>query len=285
MEKQFKRLNSKKLKSLTREERIKYFEELRVFYLSLPYNEVEKKRKAQHYLYIAKKLIFITDCLYHPQPINNETHVDRADGKGFIYVSNHLNSLDQFSLISAIGKDKPLVVLVKNTLLKLKRGLLYTYVGCEFIDLNNLKQIKNTFETLAKDVLHGRDVLIFPEGTRNTTEKLMLDFHVGAVRLAQETGAKIIPYAINEDYRILKHGHLYVRRGDEVFVSPDDDLIEANEKLEETVRTLIWDNMEQERDTHIHALNEKIKNDAIKRYLKKRNKIEQQRKRINIKNI
>ena len=283
-EREFKRLNSRKLKSLTREEVIKYYDQLRSFYLSLPYNEAEKQRKAQHYLHIGKILIPITDWLYHPTPINNESHIDRIDNKGFIYISNHLNSLDQFSLISAIGKDKPLVVLAKNTLLNLKRRWLYKYVGCEFIDLNNLRTVKTVFETLAKDILHGRDVLIFPEGTRNTTEKLMLNFQMGAVMLAQETGTKIIPYAINEDYRILRHCHLYVRRGGEFTVSPYDDLAEANERLENAVRTLIWDNMELERNTRTHTLNEEIKNDAMKRYYKKRTKLEKQRNRINTKN-
>ena len=278
----FKKLSHKKLKTLSTEEKIEYYNRLREHYLSLPYDETKKDIKSKNFLRAAKILLPIIDLIYPIKLINNESPIDRIENKGIIYVSNHLNSLDQFSLISAIGKDKPLVVLAKNTLLKLKRGVLYNYVGCEFIDLNNLKNIIKVFETLAQDILHGRDILIFPEGTRNTTEKCMLPFHAGAVMLAQETGTKIVPYAINEDYRPFKCENLFVRRGEEFVVSPDDDLNEANEKLEEIVATLIWENMELERDIRTKELNSKIKDDAMRQFVKKRNKLEQQRRKINV---
>ncbi|MCM1371136.1 MAG: 1-acyl-sn-glycerol-3-phosphate acyltransferase [Clostridium sp.] len=280
MEKDFKRISPKKLKNFTMEEKIRYYNQLRDYYLSLPYDNDLKNKKADNFLKAAKVIISITDWLYNPKPINNENEINRIDGKGIIYISNHQSSLDQFPLISAIGKGKPLVVLAKNTLLKLKRGILYKYVGCEFIDLDNIRSTKQVLEVLAKDILHGRDVLIFPEGTRNTTGNYMLDFKLGAVILAQETGTKIVPYAINEDYKIFKENYLYVRRGQEFNASLDDDIIEANEKLQEIVRTLIWENMELERSMRINNLNKDIREEAYNQFVKKRDKLENQRKKL-----
>ena len=240
---------------------------------------MEKKQKEQNFLRVAKIIIPSINFLYNPKIIQDSSQeIERIDGKGLIYVSNHLNSLDQFPIISAIGQDKPLTILAKSNLLKLKRGKLYQYVGCKFIDINDLKSISKTIEELTKIVLHGGDILIFPEGTRNTTDKYMLKFMTGAITIAQNTGTKIIPYAINEDYKFFKN-HLYVRKGEEFLVDIDKDIKSANEELEEIVRSLIWYNMELERGTKSTMQGEREK--AIKYYQKKKSKLEKQRKKIN----
>lgn len=278
---EFKELSPKKIQSLTTEEKIAYYKRLKEEYLKKPYDEKQKAKLDKNFLNAGKVIIPLTDFLYHPKGINTESEIERIDNMGFIYVCNHLSSLDQFPLISVIGKEKPLTVLAKDTLLKLKRGILYKHVGCEFINLNSFKSMNEALDELTKHVFRGRDVLIFPEGTRNVSEKFMLDFKPGAVMVAQKTGTKIVPFAINEDYRIDKNNYLYVRRGEPMTISYDDNIKDANERLEETVRTLMWENMELERQQRVNELDSNIKMEASKYFENKRLKLEKQRKKIN----
>lgn len=281
LEQSFKRISTKKIKSLSIEQRKEYYENLRKYYLSLPYDENERIKKEKHFLQVAKVLVTTIDVLYQPKFVGFETPIDRIDGKGLIYVCNHLTSLDQFPIISAIGKDKPLIILAKDTLLKLKRGRIYQYVGCEFVNEKDIKSQITVLRRLSQSILRGKDVLIFPEGTRNSTAEYMLSFKGGPTTIAQETGTKIIPCAINENYKLFKKNNLYVRRGHELIVTPDDDRELANEKLEEAVRTLIWENMIDERRFIITSIDESIKEAAMKQLIKKQKKLEKQRKKIN----
>ena len=75
----------------------------------------------------------------------------------------------------------------------------------------------------------------------------MLDFKLGAVSLAQQTGAKIVPFAVNNNYKI-GGDNLMVRVGKPIEVKVTDDLVQKNEELRDTIATMIWDNMELEQE-------------------------------------
>ena len=74
---------------------------------------------------------------------------------GVIYVSNHLGSLDQFPIMTAIG-NSPTHYLAASTLLPLKRGLLYRKTGCIFVDRNDTNSRCDSKEKLAQYVLKGK---------------------------------------------------------------------------------------------------------------------------------
>lgn len=86
----------------------------------------------------------------------------------------------------------------------------------------------------AKEILEqGGAVGIFPEGTRNRTKQELLKFRHGAVAIAKETNAKIIPFAIRGKYRMFKKG-LAIEFGKPVDVS-QMDIEEANEYIRNEV--------------------------------------------------
>ena len=82
----------------------------------------------------------------------------------------------------------------------------------------------------------GKPIGIFPEGTRNRTDKLLLPFKRGAVTLAKETNTKIIPFAIKGRY-LPFHG-LKIEYGEPIDIS-NMETKEANELLENKVRELL----------------------------------------------
>ncbi len=69
---------------------------------------------------------------------------------------------------------------------------------------------------------------------------LLLPFKLGAVTMAKETDATIVPFAVTGDYKIT-NDNLMVNFGDPFKVG-DDTLTEANQKLEQKVRTLLLEN-------------------------------------------
>ena len=91
----------------------------------------------------------------------------------------------------------------------------------------------------ALDVLkNGWALGLFPEGTRNRTEETLLPFKMGAVSMAQKTGATIVPFAITGRYKFWKN-HLTVTFLEPFKVSKDDDLEKVNDKFRNMIKDAI----------------------------------------------
>ena len=67
---------------------------------------------------------------------------------------------------------------------------------------------------------------MFPEGTINRTDDIIMPFKKGAVRMSLENNCKILPFAINGKY---KRGKLKIKFGDAYF--PETKDIEKETKL------------------------------------------------------
>ena len=77
-----------------------------------------------------------------------------------------------------------------------------------------------------KVLSEGGMVGIFPEGTINRTDDIIMPFKKGAVRMSLENNCKILPFAINGKY---KRGKLKIKFGDAYF--PETNDIEKETKL------------------------------------------------------
>ena len=97
------------------------------------------------------------------------------------------------------------------------------------IVVNALNEFRN------KVLSEGGMVGIFPEGTINRTDDIIMPFKKGAVRMSLENNCKILPFAINGKY---KRGKLKIKFGDAYF--PETNDIEKETKiLEQKVIKLI----------------------------------------------
>lgn len=244
MSNKFEKLDWIELKNLSDKELIEYFTKLRNYYYSLPYDEKTIKKHESKYTRITKIGIPVFMKLFKPE-INNSNFI--PDSNGLIFVSNHLCSFDQFPIICSIGK-RPVHFLMASTLFTAKeyfRGYLFKGLGAIPVDRESEDGRKNAQNMMIQCVLHNSNVLYFPEGTRrakygDATE--VGTFKLGAVSNAQITGAKIIPMAINNDYRLLKSGHLFVNIGKPISVLPTDNLPEINTELQLQVEKLKEEN-------------------------------------------
>ena len=240
----FKELSWEERQHFSDQQKLDYFKKLKDYYLRMPYNEKEIKKQEKKYSLVAKVGIPVFKGLFKPE-INNQELI--PDENGIVFVSNHLGSFDQFPIISAIGK-RPVHFLMASTLFTAKefyRGYVFRPLGAIPVDRTSEAGRKDAQDRMIQIVLHDSNVLYFPEGTRRAkygNASTIGKFKLGAVSNAQITGAKVVPMAINNDYRLLKKGHLFVNVGKFIEVSPLDNLVDVNSELQTQVEKLKEEN-------------------------------------------
>ena len=310
--KEFVPLSISEKEQMSNEELEEYFSQLREYYQTLPFDQEVNDKLESNYVHALQVGMPFFNLLYRPSVINKDKV---PDGNGFIFVANHLGSLDQFPIMSAIG-NRPIHFLASTTLLPLKRGGLYRNTGAIFVDRLDAKSRESSREKMAQFVLNDSNVFLFPEGTRNYLRKdhidslydmygsselskeeftdmilsqqhlssqafviqdmyrnkeisyedfckamgnmdgflrenlpfdqyvdsWMLPFKLGAVALAQSTGATIVPFAVNNRYKV-GGDSLLVRVGDSMDVLPSDNLEDCNLALRSQIASMIADNI------------------------------------------
>ncbi len=271
-------INKKRLMGMSEEEIENFKKELFEYNKTRNFDKEKHLEDEKRFKLFGNVIIPMFDKVFCPKYYNKEV-LDRPKENpdvGRLFVSNHIDSLDHFAVISAIGVDKPLHPLASTTLLNLQRGKLYKSIGCVFLDLKDLKSMLKGLEEGMKLLANGHDVLVFPEGTRNKTDNFMLEFKEGAALMAQSTGATVYPIGITDDYRPIKN-NLNIRFAEPLTVDVLDDVTEKTDEIRNRIATQLYDSMyDYSRENH-DVSREKL----IKRYEKKKMKIEKQRTKIN----
>ena len=168
---------------------------------------------------------------YSPIIIGKENIVN--DGP-IILVANHKHLFDQY--LEIISTKRGIHYMAKKEYYDnpLTRWY-YKGVGCIFVDRSK-KDNEAVYQAL--EVLYdGGAIGIFPEGTRNKTNKFLLPFKYGAVSMAQKTNAYIIPCGITGDYKF-RSKNLTIRIG-QPFKVGNMSLEDANNKLSKEVEKLM----------------------------------------------
>ncbi len=140
-----------------------------------------------------------------------------------IYIANHQNSWDMFTVSSAVT---PRVVTVgKKSLVWLPLfGQLYWITGNILIDRANSSKAKGTIDQVIQKVKEtGLSVWMFPEGTRSRGRGLM-PFKTGAFHAAIGADVNIVPIVCSTTHEKIKlnrwnNGHVIVEMLDPVDVS------------------------------------------------------------------
>lgn len=118
-----------------------------------------------------------------------------------ILAGNHISILDALIMVST---PKRIVhMMAKKELFESKfTNFFFRSMGCIPVDRKTHdKNAKNE----AVEVLKNNEVLgIFPEGTVNKTNNIILPFKYGAVSFAKKTGAYIVPFAITGKYKLFR---------------------------------------------------------------------------------
>ncbi len=151
-----------------------------------------------------------------------------------VLAGNHTNNLDCLLLISSTKRE--IHFLGKHTLLKGIKGIIFKYMGVIPVDrgaLHNHESLTSAIEVLNK----GHVIGIFPEGTINRTSDLIMNFKLGAVKMAKETDAYITPFVITGKYIPFKKSIKIIFL--EPYLIENDDLLKENERLMNKVSIIL----------------------------------------------
>ena len=155
-----------------------------------------------------------------------------------ILAGNHTSYLDP--LLVAYGTKRCVHYFAKDSLYKgIKKPI---FKGLGIIPVNRKIKDKNSLykgiDVLNNDLVVG----IFPEGTINKTDDIVMNFKFGAVKMAYETNSKIVPFSITHKYKFLKKS-VKIEYGKPYNVS--SDLKKENDILMKKVKTMIIKNSEE----------------------------------------
>ena len=145
----------------------------------------------------AKGIVFITGCT---MDVTGTEHIPK---KGSVcFVSNHVGIFDIILALAYIGR--PFGFIAKKELLFVPFiNLWIGILGGLFIDRKNIRKAINTINQGIKKLQNGWSMLIFPEGTRSKGRGL-LPFRSGAIKLATNSLAPIVPIAITGSYDVFE---------------------------------------------------------------------------------
>lgn len=152
-----------------------------------------------------------------------------------ILAGNHTSKLDPLLLMSSTNRC--IHFLAKIELFKGIKKIFFQNLGIIPVD----RKRKNP-EAInqANKYLHDNKIIgIFPESTINKTKDIIMPFKYGAVKLAYDTNAQIIPFSITNKYKFLKKSVIIC------FDKPykvTGDIEKDNKILEEKVINLIRSN-------------------------------------------
>ena len=117
-----------------------------------------------------------------------------------ILVGNHTSNLDCLLLISSTKRT--IHFLAKDSLIKGFKKIIFQNMG--IIPVNRKIHDKNALNS-AIDILEENKVIgIFPEGTINKTDDIIMPFKIGAVKMASTTNSTLVPFTIKNKYKVFK---------------------------------------------------------------------------------
>ena len=182
------------------------------------------KNKILYYIY--KYILSIPFLIYYRPKFVNKQYIPK---KGPIIIcGNHKHLYDQ--CLPIIATNRMLHYMAKKEYFDNKKvAWFFKSSGCISVDRQNKEEAHKAMEEAIRLLKENEAIGIFPEGTRNKTNDLLLPFKMGAVKMAKETNATIVPFAITGEYKFLRNKLTIT------FLKPfkvkDMDLVEANEKL------------------------------------------------------
>lgn len=145
------------------------------------------------------------------------------DGR-VVLAGNHTKIFDPLLIVSST--KRVVHFLAKDSLYKGIQGVLFRNMG--IIPVNRSIHDKDALSK-AKAILNENKVIgIYPEGTVNKTNDIVMPFKIGAVKMAYDTSSIIVPFIIKGKYKLF-NGNLSVEflKGYKI----NSNLTDENKKL------------------------------------------------------
>ncbi len=142
-------------------------------------------------------ITFFMKLVYRPTYIGREYIPDKGR---IVLGGNHTNDRDCLLLISATKRT--IHFLAKEELLKGKFGFIFRWQG--IIPVNRSIHDKGALSTAIDALKEDKAIGIFPEGTINRTDDIIMPFKIGCVKMAYDADSFIVPFVITGKYKAFK---------------------------------------------------------------------------------
>lgn len=86
-----------------------------------------------------------------------------------------------------------------------------TRLHCLFLDREDIREGLKTILAGIDNIKSGISMCIFPEGTRNKTDELLLPFKEGSFKMAEKSGCAIIPMALTNSAEIFENHFPFIK--------------------------------------------------------------------------
>lgn len=141
------------------------------------------------------KLLF--KLLFRPQVEGLENIP--SDGR-ILLAGNHTKWLDPVLLV--ISTNRQVHFLAKEELFHGITKFIVKGMGCVPVNrkIHDKNVLENTYKFLESELCIG----IFPEGTINRTDDIIMPFKIGAVKACSHTNTKLVPFTITGKYKLFR---------------------------------------------------------------------------------
>ena len=184
-------------------------------------------------------LLFLRHKNIFEQPLQRD--------RSYIFVANHISYMDTPTIVKAIRQ--PVRPLGKVEITKVPLfGFIYKNVIVT-VDRSSVANRVKSVQVLKSVLRKGVSVLVFPEGTFNTTGKPLADFYDGAFRIAIETGRPIKPVLFLDGYDRMHYDSVFSfnpGRNRCIFleeIKTEGLTLNDVRQLKETVRQVMWEKL------------------------------------------
>ncbi len=170
--------------------------------------------------------------LYRPTIIGKQ-HIPQT-GR-VVLAGNHTHYFD--CVLLGVSTKRCVHFLAKDELFK---GIMASFFrGLGAIPVNRRTKDAHALSAARQVLSEDKIIGIFPEGTINKTDDVIMPFKFGAVKMAHDTDSMIVPFVIKGKYKVFDRGPKII------FLPPQqvgDDLTQANNCLMDTVCSVLSGN-------------------------------------------
>ena len=160
-------------------------------------DEYSYEEKYKHIRYILKHVCKSGNIDLQVTGLEN---IPKEDG--FLMCGNHQGIFDIVAIVDSF--ERPIAAVLKKELNKIP--FLKQIVQCTHsypMDREDVRQSMKVIQSVTKELQDGRNMIIFPEGTRSKNGNVMGEFHAGTFKCVLKSKAPIVPFALVDSYKVL----------------------------------------------------------------------------------
>ncbi len=182
-------------------------------------------KEPMFYRAIRRPLAACFKAIYKPV-IVGKRHIPET-GR-IILAGNHTNYFD--CILVSCATNRCVHYLAKDELMKGPLKIIFKGLG--IIPVNRRTKDRAALQTAIETLNDEKVIGIFPEGTINRTDDIIMPFKFGAVKMSRDAKANIVPFVISGKYKPFERS---VKVQFLEPITPCENLEEVNQRLMETV--------------------------------------------------